>query len=30
MNLNQCQKLTMEKLENRMLIVENEKNEKAK
>ena len=30
MNLNQCQKLTIEKLENRILILENERNENAK
>ena len=30
MNLNQCQKLTIEKLENRILILDNDKNENAK
>jgi hypothetical protein len=29
-NLNQCQKLTIEKLENRILLLENERNEAAK
>lgn len=29
-NLNRCQKLTIEKLENRILILENDKNETAK
>ena len=30
LNLNRCQKLTIEKLENRMLILEKERNEYAK
>ena len=29
-NLNQCQKLTIEKLENRILVLENERNDKTK